>query len=484
MDQIVRSHVWTKIGPNNSPNSPFFGSGPDSAEIENLKMDDEEEKVDYSWLVSLPSKVHRSDSTCSSTNSSPTLTAHSNLSAHPSPTESTYKSPLSQSKRDSTGAELLFNFENDMGRLQLSDNMHVTQHQESESTISDLTVPNEAHHNVISCQAEPATDNMKVSNLIILQQLEPISDDSEWSQVMASSQSQWKNSSEIQHCCPDEFGTPTMSVPDSCHSEATQTALAYEDQELSEDPVPSAKQNQNTESAMKPFKRNKVEYNSLIKQAQESETSGYFIEALKYYEKAQEIFDENEKLRKKISKLRTHLAVKRQSILQQITIEMEEDQFVQDGWERDIRNDSYILKDHREFSLTTFSYETLLPYQREGVAWLCGLHFRAQGGILGDDMGLGKTCQTITFVNAAFQCEMIKRVLIVAPVSVLNVWSKEFTKFGEQVASRVLSFYGSNVRERNRNLEYVCAHGGVCLTSYGLCVNNAEKLSETKWDYL
>ena len=237
-------------------------------------------------------------------------------------------------------------------------------------------------------------------------------------------------------------------------------------------------------SAVKATKQNKVQYNALIKKARDLELSGDLMEALKLYENAQEIFDANDKLGKKISKLRTQVTVRRQSVLQQIDMEMHDERPVQDGWEFDSKNKIYILDLHRDFFLTDSAYETLLPYQRDGVAWLCGLHIRAEGGILGDDMGLGKTCQTITFMNAAIQCGMIKRALVVAPVSVLNVWSKEFEKFGQQVVSRVMSFYGSNVRERNRNLEYVCANGGVCLTSYGLCANNAERLSSTKWDYL
>jgi SNF2 family DNA or RNA helicase len=227
-----------------------------------------------------------------------------------------------------------------------------------------------------------------------------------------------------------------------------------------------------------------VEYNSLVKQAREFEGAGDISEAVKYYELAQEINDTDIKLSKKISKLRTLLVVRRQSMLQQQIIESTEENPVQEGWEYDSERENVVLLDHPEFSLSEKAYQTLLPYQREGVAWLCDLHMRAQGGILGDDMGLGKTCQTITFVNAAFQCSLVKRVLIVAPVSVLNVWTTEFAKFGKDVLSRVHSFYGTNVRERNRNLDHVSVHGGVCFTSYGLCANNAERLSQTKWDYL
>ena len=238
-------------------------------------------------------------------------------------------------------------------------------------------------------------------------------------------------------------------------------------------------------SSTKLSKQSKVEYNALIKKAREFEVDGDFQQSLQFYERAHEINCEDEKLQKKITKMKTLSALRRQSMLQQQqSIESKAQHSVQEGWEFDSANEVYVLQEHNDFYLTCTAYETLLPYQREGVAWLCGLHFRAAGGILGDDMGLGKTCQTITFINAAFTCSLVKRVLIVAPVSVLNVWSTEFTKFGPEITSRVHTFYGSNVRERDRNLDHVTVHGGVCLTSYGLCANNAERLSDAKWDYL
>ena len=40
-------------------------------------------------------------------------------------------------------------------------------------------------------------------------------------------------------------------------------------------------------------------------------------------------------------------------------------------------------------------YDRMFAHQREGVAWLWGLHLKGdqQGGILADDMGMGKTFQ-------------------------------------------------------------------------------------------
>lgn len=51
---------------------------------------------------------------------------------------------------------------------------------------------------------------------------------------------------------------------------------------------------------------------------------------------------------------------------------------------------------------------------------------------------------------------------------------------------RVLNFHGGSRRDRERVLLKVSRRGGVCLTSYGMLVNNADQLAtiegkEFKW---
>lgn len=103
----------------------------------------------------------------------------------------------------------------------------------------------------------------------------------------------------------------------------------------------------------------------------------------------------------------------------------------------------------------------LRPYQREGVQFLFQRYVLGRGVILGDDMGLGKTIQVISFLSAIMRKSGTpsdierrrKRVsqlqdsrewrdsrklpppddkwptgLIVAPSSVVNVWTREFDK--------------------------------------------------------
>lgn len=83
----------------------------------------------------------------------------------------------------------------------------------------------------------------------------------------------------------------------------------------------------------------------------------------------------------------------------------------------------------------------LRPHQREGVKFLyeCVMGLRdydGQGCILADDMGLGKTLQTICLLwtllkqNPVYKSDpVIKKALIVCPVTLIDNWRKEFRKW-------------------------------------------------------
>lgn len=87
----------------------------------------------------------------------------------------------------------------------------------------------------------------------------------------------------------------------------------------------------------------------------------------------------------------------------------------------------------------------LREHQREGVKFMyeCVMGMRdfdGRGAILADDMGLGKTLQTIALLWTLLKqnpiCEgphdsssVIKKALIVCPVTLINSWRKEFRKW-------------------------------------------------------
>lgn len=88
-----------------------------------------------------------------------------------------------------------------------------------------------------------------------------------------------------------------------------------------------------------------------------------------------------------------------------------------------------------------FLSKNLREHQREGVKFLyecvMGLRdYNGEGAILADEMGLGKTLQTITLLwtllkqNPIYEASpVIKKALIVCPVTLIHNWRKEFRKW-------------------------------------------------------
>jgi SNF2 family DNA or RNA helicase len=75
----------------------------------------------------------------------------------------------------------------------------------------------------------------------------------------------------------------------------------------------------------------------------------------------------------------------------------------------------------------------LRSYQVDGINWLMYQWATKQkGAILGDEMGLGKTIQSIAFIETLRSQHLIdKPVIIVAPVSTIGNWQKEFEEHSD-----------------------------------------------------
>lgn len=144
----------------------------------------------------------------------------------------------------------------------------------------------------------------------------------------------------------------------------------------------------------------------------------------------------------------------------------------------------------------------LLPYQRQGLAWMInrelpklpspgsddivqlwkrnGNKFTnvatnfstsiepplASGGILADDMGLGKTIQVISVVLANAKprtSASSKTTLIIAPVGVMTNWAKQIQDHTHsENRPRVWIYHGSGKKEASKLAQY-----DVVITSYG-----------------
>ncbi len=105
----------------------------------------------------------------------------------------------------------------------------------------------------------------------------------------------------------------------------------------------------------------------------------------------------------------------------------------------------------------------LLPYQREGAAFLA----RKDRAGLFDDMGLGKSAQAI----AAMDQVGARRIIVVCPAAVREVWKGEFAKFA-RIPRRIIK--GRDIQDLNTWLR---GKADVLLLSYEMAVKWAPRLS-------
>lgn len=84
----------------------------------------------------------------------------------------------------------------------------------------------------------------------------------------------------------------------------------------------------------------------------------------------------------------------------------------------------------------------LRPYQHEGVSFLVA----SRSALLADEMGLGKTVQVAVAIERLHRAGELRRVVIVAPASLLTNWAFELSRWGPTAAVR--SSQGLGTEER------------------------------------
>ena len=101
----------------------------------------------------------------------------------------------------------------------------------------------------------------------------------------------------------------------------------------------------------------------------------------------------------------------------------------------------------------------LRPYQLEGLNWLLFSWYNRRSVMLADEMGLGKTIQSVATLNQIWQNEGIRGpFLVIAPLSTLHHWQREFDTWTEMNA---IVYHGSTEsREVLRDFEFRFADAG------------------------
>ncbi|KAM4704795.1 chromodomain-helicase-DNA-binding protein 7 isoform 2-T2 [Rhinophrynus dorsalis] len=88
---------------------------------------------------------------------------------------------------------------------------------------------------------------------------------------------------------------------------------------------------------------------------------------------------------------------------------------------------------------------SLREYQLEGVNWLLFNWYNTRNCILADEMGLGKTIQSITFLYEIFLKGIHGPFLVIAPLSTIPNWEREFRTWTEL---NVVVYHGSQASRK------------------------------------
>ncbi|KAF4089766.1 hypothetical protein AMELA_G00070590 [Ameiurus melas] len=144
------------------------------------------------------------------------------------------------------------------------------------------------------------------------------------------------------------------------------------------------------------------------------------------------------------------------------------------------------LEQSREY----LSGNTLREYQLEGVNWLLFNWYNRQNCILADEMGLGKTIQSIALLSEVFATGVQGPFLIIAPLSTITNWEREFSTWTEMNA---IVYHGSLAsRQMIQQYEMYCKDDkghlipgaykfDALITTFEMVLSDCPELREIYW---
>ncbi|XP_063311819.1 chromodomain-helicase-DNA-binding protein 6 [Pelobates fuscus] len=143
-----------------------------------------------------------------------------------------------------------------------------------------------------------------------------------------------------------------------------------------------------------------------------------------------------------------------------------------------------------ERSRTYKNNNQLREYQLEGMNWLLFNWYNRKNCILADEMGLGKTIQSITFLSEIFFMGIRGPFLIIAPLSTITNWEREFRTWTEM---NTVVYHGSQISRQmihQYEMHYRDSQGApvpglfkfhVVITTFEMILADCPELKKIQW---
>ncbi|XP_062920149.1 chromodomain-helicase-DNA-binding protein 7 isoform X4 [Mobula hypostoma] len=132
----------------------------------------------------------------------------------------------------------------------------------------------------------------------------------------------------------------------------------------------------------------------------------------------------------------------------------------------------------------------LREYQLEGVNWLLFNWYNSQNCILADEMGLGKTIQSITFLYEMYLKGIQGPFLIIAPLSTITNWEREFRTWtamnvavyhGSQASRQMIQAYEMYFRDAEGRIIQGAYKFHAIITTFEMILTDCPELRNIAW---
>uniref|UniRef100_A0A6Q2ZQK5 DNA helicase n=1 Tax=Esox lucius TaxID=8010 RepID=A0A6Q2ZQK5_ESOLU len=132
----------------------------------------------------------------------------------------------------------------------------------------------------------------------------------------------------------------------------------------------------------------------------------------------------------------------------------------------------------------------LREYQLEGMNWLLFNWYNRKNCILADEMGLGKTIQSITFLYEMFSMGLRGPFLIIAPLSTITNWEREFRTWteinvivyhGSQISRQMIHQYEMYYKDQQGNIVSGGYKFHAVITTFEMIMADCPELKKIHW---